>query len=469
VTTTPPPAPTAAPHPTPAAAGPFPGDQYAGPDVTGGRHAWIDASAGVAGDMLLGALLDAGADLAAVRRAVDAVLPGAVRLTTATVTRAGLRALRVTVEPLVADPPHRTWAGIEGLLAALAPRIRERAAAVFARLAAAEAHVHGIAPAEVHFHEVGALDSIADIVGVCAALDDLGVATVSAGEVAVGSGRVRTAHGDLPVPVPAVARLALGWPVRAGGNGELATPTGMALIRTLAATAGDLPAMTPDAIGVGAGGRDVPGRANIVRVLVGAPTRPAPGADAGRDLGADAGRDLGADAGRDLGAEPGPDLGGEPAQLIEANVDDLDPRLWPEILAGLLREGAADAWLVPIVMKKGRPAHTLTVLCHPSRAAGLRERILRETTTFGVREAAVRKHPLPRAFVDLPFAGGTLPIKLAHRDGVILQVMPEFEDVATLSRRLGRPQRLVLQEAAAEAARAGLTVGALLPDGARPA
>lgn len=401
--------------------------------MTGERHAWIDASGGVAGDMLLGALIDAGADVAAVQHAVEAVLPGAVRVTATTVTRAGLRALKVDVDPLVSDPPHRTWRGIRDLLAhgAVPRRVRERAMAVFARLADAEAHVHGVAPQDVHFHEVGALDSVADVVGVCAALEDLDVATLSAGEVALGSGRVQTAHGDMPVPVPAVAELARGWPVRAGGSGELATPTGMALIRALATAAEDLPATVPAAVGVGAGGRDIPGRANIVRVLVGT----AAGVDAGAD----------------------------PALLLEANVDDMDPRLWPEILAGLLRSGAADAWLVPIVMKKGRPAHTLSVLCHPDRAADLRERIFRDTTTLGVREGPVRKYALPRAFFDVPLAGGTVAVKVAHRDGVIVQVMPEFEDVAALARRLGRPQRLVLQDAAAAAAAAGLAVGATLP------
>ena len=413
-----------------------------GDHVTGDRHAWIDASAGVAGDMLLGALVDAGAELASIQLAVDRVLPGAVRLTSTTVTRAGLRAVKVDVEPLAADPPHRTWCSVRGLLAAAAlpERIRDRATAVFARLAEAEAHVHGVPAEEVHFHEVGALDSIADVVGVCAALEDLRVATLTAGEVAVGSGRVRAAHGDVPVPVPAVAQLAVGWRVRAGGAGELATPTGMAAIRALAASCEDLPPMAVEAVGAGAGSRDTPGRANVVRVVVGA----------GRP------------------ASP-PDAGTEPAVLLEANVDDLDPRLWPAILAGLLRRGAADAWLVPIVMKKGRPAHTLSVLCHPDRTEALRERIFRDTSTLGVRETPARKYALPRAFVDVAVDGGSVAVKIGHWSGVIVQVMPEFDDVAALAGRLGRPERLVLAESAAAAAAAGLVIGAALPTEARPA
>jgi uncharacterized protein (TIGR00299 family) protein len=410
--------------------------------VTDDRHAWIDASAGVAGDMLLGALVDAGAGLGAIRRDVDAVVPGAVRLSATAVTRAGLHAVHVTVQPMIADAPRRTWSTIRDLLAgaALPERVRDRATAVFARLADAEAQVHGIPAQDVHFHEVGALDSLADVVGVCAALEDLGVATLSASEVAVGAGRVRTAHGDLPVPVPAVAQLARGWRVRSGGTGELATPTGMAVIRALATGCEDLPSMQVEAVGVGAGSRDVPGRANVVRVVLGAGTPAA-----------------------------SPDRPADPAVLLEANVDDLDPRLWPEVLSGLLRCGAADAWLVPIIMKKGRPAHTLSVLCRPEQTEVLRERILRDTSTLGVREGAMRKYATPRAFVDVAVSGATVAIKVGHHRGVIAQVMPEFDDVAALARRLGRPERQVLAEATAAAADAGLIVGATLPANARPA
>lgn len=407
--------------------------------MTGDRHAWIDASAGVAGDMLLGALVDAGAELTALQRAVDAVLPDAVHLTATPVTRAGLRALKVDVDPLADDAPHRTWRDVRNLLgnAALPGPVRDRATAVFARLAGAEAHVHGISTEDVHFHEVGALDSIADVVGVCAALERLGVATLTAGEVAVGAGRARTAHGDVPVPVPAVVELARGWRVRAGGTGELATPTGMATIRTLATRCEDLPSMAVEAVGIGAGSRDTPGRANVVRVV--------------------------------LGTGPPTDTRTEPVVLLEANVDDLDPRLWPEVLAGLLRCGAADAWLVPIVMKKGRPAHTLTVLCHPDQTGVLRDRMFRDTSTLGVREGPLRKHALARAFVDIDLDGGAVAVKVGHSGGVIVQVMPEFADVATLARRLGRPERLVLQEASAAAGAAGLVVGAELPAKVRPA
>ena len=480
-----------------------------------GKHAWIDASAGVAGDMLLGALLDAGASLAAVRSAVDAVSGGTVRIRVREVTRGGLRALKAEVEPLVDEPPHRTWRDVRALLERAGPAAPgglvqagpdtastvERGAApasglgqdsepaagvkwaapdaggssgpaseavpaeavpaagpgparstpataadVFRLLAEAEGRVHGVAVDDVHFHEVGALDAIADVVGCCAALADLGITSVSAGPVALGSGTVRSQHGRLSVPAPAVAELAKGWRVSAGGQGELATPTGLALLRTFARACEPLPPMVLDTVGVGAGTRDPADRANVVRVLIGtgetnSPDRP----------------------------EPGPTADGARAVLLEANVDDLDPRLWPEILAGLLRSGASDAWLVPIVMKKGRPAHTLSVLCPADLAGALRDQIFRDTSTLGVRHSPRTKVALERAFADVTVGDTRIAVKVAHRDGIVLQVMPEFEDVAALARRQERPERLLLQEARTAASYAGLVVGAPLPANLRPA
>jgi len=400
------------------------------------RHAWIDASAGIAGDMLLGALLDAGASLGAVQSAVDAVSGGTVRIRTREVTRGGLRALKAEVEPLADSPPHRTWHDIRGLL-----KNADTAAAVFRRLAEAEGRVHGIKADDVHFHEVGALDAIADVVGCCAALEDLGVTTVSAGPVALGSGTVRSRHGRLPVPAPAVAELAKGWQVSAGGDGELATPTGLALLRTFAHACEPLPPMTLDLVGVGAGTRDPAGHANVVRVLVGAAEK---------------------------GTATEPAKTEQTAVLLEANVDDLDPRLWPGILATLLRRGASDAWLVPIVMKKGRPAHTLSVLCPPALADTLREQIFRDTSTLGIRHSPYGKVALERGFADVTVGDTRVVVKVAHRDGLILQVMPEFEDVAALARRQDRPERLVLQDALAAALDAGLVVGAELAVHLRP-
>lgn len=404
-----------------------------------GGHAWIDASAGVAGDMLLGALVDAGADLEVVQGAIELVIPDSVRLGRATVSRAGQRAAKVEVAVLVPDPPHRSWRTIRALLggSALPTATRDRALAVFSRLADVESHVHGIAADDVHFHEVGALDAIADVVGVCAALTDLGIASISAGDIAVGSGRIPAAHGDIPVPVPAVAELSVGWRVTAGGTGELATPTGMALLTTLATVCEPLPAMRITAIGVGAGTKDIHGRPNVTRVLCGEPS-----------------------------AAP-PQGSGETALLLEANVDDLDPRLWPGILDVLLRAGASDAWLTPILMKKGRPAHTLSVLCQQSQADILRDLMWTHTSTIGVREHHLRKQALARCWCDVDVAGGAVAIKVAHRGGVIVQATPEFDTVTALATRTSRPAAAVLRDAVAAAANAGLSAGNVAPSTTR--
>src|SRR4029450_7862533 len=239
--------------------------------MTSRRHAWIDASAGVAGDMLLGALVDAGADLTAIQQAVDAVISESVRLSCSPVTRAGQHAIQLSVQVITQDVPARSWRTVQDLLgtAGLPAPIRERALASFGRLAEAEGKVHHLLSDEVHFHEVGALDSIADIVGVAAALHSLEIDSISASAIAVGSGRLRGAHGDMGVPVPAVVELAAGWKIFAGGSGELTTPTGMALVSTLAERCEDLPPLTLQTSGAGAGTRDSPGRPNLTRVLIG--------------------------------------------------------------------------------------------------------------------------------------------------------------------------------------------------------
>jgi uncharacterized protein (TIGR00299 family) protein len=397
-----------------------------------GRHAWVDATAGVAGDMLLAALVDAGAPLATLQAAVDAVAPESIRLTSALVRRAGMRATKVDVQPAMKDQAHRSWRDIQVLLqhADLTVQVRERARRVFQRLAEAEARVHGAAADEVHFHEVGSWDSIADVVGVCAALDCLGVTSMSCSAVALGSGRVTVSHGDLPVPVPAVLEMSAGWRVLSGGEGELATPTGMALLTALSQESCDLPAMSVRTVGVGAGTRDVPGHPNVVRVVLGDRT--------------------------DQPAEPGDPV---VMSVLETNVDDMDPRVWPTVLASLLNAGAADAWLIPIVMKKGRPAHTLAVLTSVRRRDVLRRLIFELTSTIGVREVAVTRIALDRFWVPLPVAGGQVRLKVAHRGGEVLHATPEFDDAAEVAAKRSVPVRRVLEEAVAAAEREGFVPG----------
>ncbi len=381
---------------------------------------WVDASSGASGDMLLGALVGAGVPVEALQTAVDAVVPEPVRFHVEPVSRNGFAATRCHVE--VADSTeHRTWRDIRLLLGAadLAEDVRSLAERVFERLAVAEATVHGADPLDVSFHEVGALDAIADVVGVCAGFVALGLDEVVVSPVAVGSGEITGAHGTMPVPPPAVAELLRGVPSYAGPTGapamELCTPTGAALLTTLATAWGGQPAMTTEAIGVGAGGRDPRGHVNVLRVFTGTGSTTAAG----------------------------------PPLLVETNVDDLDPRVWPAVIAALLEAGASDAWLTPILMKKGRPAHTLSVLVAADRAAEVRAAIFRHTSTIGVREHPLGKHALDREMVEVEVAGQTIAVKLARHDGVLVNAQPEYDDVARAAQALGRPVSDVLGDAVA--------------------
>lgn len=408
---------------------------------------WLDVSAGVAGDMLLAALLDLGADPAAVDRAVEAVLPGEVRLTTEPTRRAGMRALRLRVEPTGegAGPgaPHRAWEELRGLLerAGLPEPVRVAALAAFTRLAEAEGHVHGVAPEQVHFHEVGGWDSVADVVGVAAALHDLGRPDLRCGPVRLGGGTVRAAHGSMPVPVPAVLQLlAASDLMTLGGEqeGELATPTGVALLAALAAPVPGLPAGRVRGVGVGAGSREVEGRANVVRAVLVDP-EPAGGEAAG-------------------GAAE------RLMVLLACNVDDLDPRAWPSVLDDLLAAGARDAWLTPVLMKKGRPAHTLQVLvdADPPSVAAVQERLWRATPTLGIRRSTVARVELDRQWrpVTVPGLAEPVRVKLGLQGGRVRTATPEYEDCAALARQHDLPVAEVLARAAAAARDAGLVPGA---------
>ena len=405
------------------------------------RTLWLDVSAGVAGDMLLAALIDLGAAVDVVRAAIEAVVPSTVALDLSTVQRAGLRATSVSVRLVAAEQPDRSWRDVDHLLAAAAldPGVRDPARAVFRALAVAEARAHGIDPDGVHFHEVGAWDSIADVVGTCAALAYLDVDRVVAGEIALGSGTVRGAHGTLPVPGPAVLELAVGLPVVAGGSGELATPTGVALLVTLADGWGPLPAMRVAGTGVGAGTRDRPDRANVVRAVLGtAATVPET-------------------------AEPGQVV------LVETTVDDLDPRVWPTVVDGLLAAGALDAWITPVLMKKGRPGHVLSVLATGAHAPAVRNLVLRTTSALGVRQHDVVREVLDRSWASVQVAGTAVAVKIGHRDGRIVHVSPEFDAAAAAAAATGLPVRELIERAGAAAVAAGLTPGAAVPDDARPA
>lgn len=389
------------------------------------RVGWLDASSGASGDMLLGALVGVGVPVEAMQDAVDAVSPERVQLEVEHVTRNGFAATRCHVRvPRTTTTRH--WSEIRSLLhrAPLDPAVRDLAVSAFGRLAAAEARVHGVAADDVHFHEVGALDSIADVVGAAAGFVHLDLDRLVCSPVAVGGGTVRIAHGTVGVPAPAVVDLLRNAPTYGGPvDVELTTPTGAALLAAVVGAYGPQPAMTVETVGVGAGGRDPEGHANVLRLLVGSGS-----------------------------LEAGPDRGAGPGNLtlvIETNVDDLDPRLWPDVIGALLDAGASDAWLTPILMKKGRPAHTLHVLVTDETADEVRREVFRQTSTIGVREVTVGKHALDREFVAVQVAGHRVAVKLARLDGELMNVQPEYADVAAAAAASGRPIKDVLAEAAA--------------------
>jgi pyridinium-3,5-bisthiocarboxylic acid mononucleotide nickel chelatase len=388
------------------------------------RIAWVDASVGAAGDMLLAALVDAGVSPTTVAAAVDALgLPVGVDF--AEVGDGTWRARRATVVAYEDDPPRRTWRDVRARLdaAPLAEPVRALAQDVFARLARAEARVHGVAAEDVHFHEVGALDALADVVGAAAGFTALSAPAVHVSPVALGGGWTRSAHGRLPVPGPAVLEILreAGAPCYGGPLPvELCTPTGAALLAAVATAWGQLPAMRPGAVGVGAGTRRLPDRPNVVRIVVGEEEMAGPAGVAGQSV-------------------------------LETNVDDLDPRLWPGVLARVLEAGASDAWLVPVLMKKGRPAHTLCALVPAEHLPAVRRAVFIETTALGLREHSVAKTALERELRTVAVHDEPIRVKLGRLDGVVVNAQPEYEDVARAAARLGRPVKIVLAAAVAAA------------------
>ncbi|MFF1442745.1 nickel pincer cofactor biosynthesis protein LarC [Streptomyces sp. NPDC058295] len=384
--------------------------------------AWFHCAAGLSGDMLLGALIDAGADMEAMQHAIDMVVPGRVRLRTERTVRRTISALKAHVD-VTDEAHHRTWPTVKALItgADLPEQVRAHALEAFARLARAEGRVHGIPAEDVHFHEVGALDAIADIVGSATALHSLGVDRIVSSPLTLGSGEVDTAHGLLPVPVPAVLQLLAeeGAPAHSGGEEhEMCTPTGTAFLLSVVSAWGGMPPLHVVGTGTGAGGRDLPDLPNVLRVVLGTPIAPWSAPQHREEAG---------------------DMQARPALVVECNVDDMDPRVWPHVLSRLLDAGAADAWLTPILMKKGRPAHSLAVLCRPDRVGAVREAILLETATIGMRVHPVEKWEAAREFVTVFVEREPIRVKVARLRGRVVNVQPEHDEVATAAQALGIP------------------------------
>ena len=384
--------------------------------------AWWHCFSGIAGDMALGSLVDAGVGLDQIERELVALPLGGWALEAHPVLRAGLAATHVVVN--VQDSPVvRTHNHIVGLIteARLPPRARERALATFALLAEVEGRLHRRPPAQVHFHEVGGVDAIIDIVGTCVALEILGVDEVHASPVAQGTGVVRAAHGLLPNPSPAVVELLRGAPTYGTDSpSELTTPTGAALLAALGSGWGPLPAMEITAVGRGAGGRDPSGVPNVVQVVIG---RLAPSGAAG--------------SGR-----------GSPMVLMESNVDDVTGETLADTVAGLMRAGAADAWITPVVGKKGRPAHVISVLGDPTALADLWEVLMAESGTLGVRTQTVERWAAARQMADVEVDG--YPVRVKRSPG---RIKAEHDDAARVAARTGRPVRDVARRAEEQAHR----------------
>jgi pyridinium-3,5-bisthiocarboxylic acid mononucleotide nickel chelatase len=391
----------------------------------GRRLAWFNCQAGVAGDMTMAALVDAGADPDVVATTIAGLGVDGYALLFERVQRCGVRATWANVvvhdehdrDGHDAHAHHRPLSEILALLdyADLPDRVRRRARAVFSRLGEVEAAIHGVDPGDVELHEVGALDSIVDVVGVCAALEALDIDDVWCSPIAVGHGSVRSAHGVIPNPAPATAALlteAGAATVGLDTTLEVSTPTGAALMTTLASGFGAMPTMTTKCVGYGAGTTDTAERANVVQVVIG-----------------------------HLSERTTDD--GTPVTLLEANVDDVTGEVLAHTVSMLLEAGAHDAWLTPIVMKKGRPAHTVSVLCDPSATAAMREMLVQETGTLGVRMSSMRRWPQRRAEATVELEGHRIRVKLAdHR------VKVEFDDAAAAAAALGLPVRVVLERAA---------------------
>lgn len=388
------------------------------------RTLYYDCFAGIAGDMHLGALLDLGVEEEHLRAELAKLGVPGWDLSVLRTGRGGIAATRVEVLTCGCDPPRRHLADVLGILdgSALAPAVKARAEAVFRRLAEAESRVHRIPVESVHFHEVGALDAIVDVVGAAIALERLAPERILCSAVELGSGLVRCAHGTLPVPAPATEELLRGLPTRRGGVPyEATTPTGAAIIASVVDGFTDTPRLTVSGIGYGAGQRNGP-IPNVLRVL--------------------------------LADEPGPDpatAGTEaPESLarLECNIDDMSPELYEHVLALLFDQGALDAWLTPVIMKKGRPGTQIGCLCTETLAPALTATLLVETTTLGVRRQAVSRTALPRRSREVATEYGPIPVKVALQDGRPLKAKPEYEACRRIAVERGIPIRMVYEAVA---------------------
>jgi uncharacterized protein (TIGR00299 family) protein len=378
--------------------------------------AYFDCFSGISGDMTLGALVDAGVPFEVLRAELAKLDVRGYTLEQKPVKRSGLGATKVDVVLDGREQPARHLSAIREIIRAsgLKESVKQKALNIFQRLAEVEAKVHGTTTDKVHFHEVGAVDAMVDIVGSVIGLELLGITEIIASPVNVGSGTVHTAHGRLPVPAPATVELLRGVPLYSSSiTFELTTPTGAAIITTLASFFGPLPQMRIDRVAHGAGSKELPGQPNVLRLFLGEYA-------------------LTPDA--------------ETSVLIETNIDDMNPQVYEHLIDRLMQAGAHDAFLTPIIMKKGRPGILLSVLTDPAKSDVVLDIVFRETTSIGVRIQQVGRRKLAREIREVETSYGRVRVKVSKRGDEVLTATPEYEDCRRLAEEKQVPLKHVMDE-----------------------
>jgi pyridinium-3,5-bisthiocarboxylic acid mononucleotide nickel chelatase len=386
------------------------------------KLAYFDCFSGISGDMTLGALVDAGVPLEHLRQELTGLNVSGWELNAEKVWKNGMSATYVEVRAEDAQT-HRSLATILEIFdkSQLEQTVKERSAAVFRKLGEAEASVHDVPLEKIHFHEVGALDALVEIVGACVGFAALGIEKFACSALNVGGGTAKMAHGVLPVPAPATARLLLGKPTYSNGvQKELVTPTGAAIVATLCETFGPQPAMNASAIGYGAGAADLEGQPNVMRLTVGEESQF-----------------------HDIGTQ-------ETIRVLEANIDDMNPQIYGYFLEKALAAGALDVFTTPVQMKKSRPGTLITLLCKPHEEEKFQEMLFAETTTLGVRSTRAQRRVLPREWVKVTTRYGDVRVKVARVDGQVRQASPEFEDCRHCAEDKNVPLQKVIDEAMKE-------------------
>ena len=386
------------------------------------KTAYFDCFSGISGDMILGAMVDAGLPVDMLRRELGKLEIDGYEISASRAIKAGVAATKVTVKTAAtAACAHRHFPDIMRLIekSSLADSVKEKSLAVFREIAEAESEVHGVPVDKVHFHEVGAVDSIVDVVGAATGLVELGIDEVIGSPVNTGSGVVKTDHGTMPVPAPATAFLLRGVPAYSRGpEKELTTPTGAAFLRAMAASFGPMPVMASSVVGHGAGGHDFEGWPNILRVFIGG----------GRAK-----------------------IRQERLLELSANIDDMSPQFFSPAVDALFEAGALDVTLAPVHMKKGRPGVILSVLCRPEKSEALERIIFTNTTTLGIRRVEVERVSLPRRMEKVETEYGVIEVKIAEAPDGTPRVMPEYESCREAARRANAPVETVYRAALAAA------------------